>query len=166
MKIETIPVGVLEANCYLVTKDDKTIIIDPGDELEKILNCCKGKTIVGILVTHHHFDHISALEGIEHYFRLNHNPKSIEGFSYQVLKMPGHSSDSICFYFEKEKVLFSGDFIFYHNIGRWDLESGNKKAMQESIKKIMNYPKDIKIYPGHGVPTTLSDELPYLNLYI
>ena len=166
MTIETIPVGMLKANCYFVTQNEKTIIIDPGDEFEKILKCSKGKNIVGILVTHHHFDHITALEKVEHHFHLTHNPKNIEGFSFQVISTPGHSSDSISFYFEKENILFSGDFIFYHSIGRWDFETGNKKEMQTSIKKIINYPKNMKIYPGHGISTILQDELPFLNLYI
>lgn len=166
MQIETIPVGYLQANCYLVTKNNKTIIIDPGDESSKIINHCIGKNIVGILVTHHHFDHIGALEEIEKHYKLKHNPKMIEDFSYQVLETPGHTKDSICFYFEKEQTLFSGDFIFYHTIGRWDLESGSFKDMQSSIHKILTYPSNIKIYPGHGESTTLEDEIIYLKQYI
>jgi len=65
MKIERIKVGYLQANCYILTKDNKSIIIDPGAELEKILKHCKEKNIVGILITHHHFDHIGALKELK-----------------------------------------------------------------------------------------------------
>lgn len=166
MKIEKVTVGYLEENCYIVTKNAKTIIIDPGDELKKIQNYIKDKEIVGILITHHHFDHIGALKGLEEIYHLKHNPQNIPGFSFEVIKNPGHSKDSLSFYFKEEKILFSGDFIFYHNIGRCDLEGGDFKEMQESIKHILTYPKEIKIYPGHGPSTTLKEEIPYLNKYI
>ena len=62
MSIQRIPVGSLQANCYLVSKGREVIIIDPGDELEKIEQAIEDKEVVGILVTHHHFDHIGALD--------------------------------------------------------------------------------------------------------
>jgi len=163
MQIETIPVGMLQANCYIVTKNNKAVIIDPGDELNKIQKQIKDKEVVGILVTHHHFDHVGALLKLEKIYHLKHNPKEIPGFPYETIFNPGHSKDSISFYFKKEKILFSGDFIFYHSIGRWDLEGGDWKEMQESLKNILNYPKDLKIYPGHGPATTLIEEIPYLK---
>ncbi len=165
MQIETIPVGFLEANCYLVTQNNQTIIIDPGDEIEKILNHIKEKNIVGILVTHHHFDHIGALQELEERLNLTHNiPPS--NWNYKVLKNPGHSKDSISFYFEEENILFSGDFIFKAGIGRWDLEGGDLKELQNSIKIFLKEFQDVKIYPGHGLPTTLQKERSYLETFL
>lgn len=158
MHIKKILVGELQTNCYIVTRNEKTIIIDPGDEFKKIIFHCQNKNVVGILVTHHHFDHIGALKQLEKHYNLTHNQKNIEGFSYTILKNPGHTKDSISFYFPNEKILFSGDFIFYQSIGRCDLEGGNFKEMQESIKLILNYPKKITIYPGHGPSTSLEKE--------
>ena len=62
------------------------------------------------------------------------------------------------FYFKKEKVMFTGDFIFKGTIGRTDLYGGNFKQMKESLKNIITYPDDIKIYPGHGPSSTLGAE--------
>ena len=166
MDIKIVPVGYLEANCYIITQNNKTVIIDPGAEYEKIKKICQEKNLEGILITHHNFDHIGALKELEKDYNLKHNPQKIEGFNYQILKTSGHSKDSLSFYFPDEKLLFSGDFIFYHTIGRWDLEGGDFKEMQESIKKILSYPKDIKIYPGHGKSTTLKEEENYLKKYI
>ncbi|MCI8394887.1 MAG: MBL fold metallo-hydrolase [Bacilli bacterium] len=165
MKIERFPLGPLQANCYLVTKNNQTIIIDPGSEANKILELCSKKNIVGILVTHHHFDHIGALKELENHFKIVHNQK-VPSFSYQTISNPGHSKDSISFYFEQEKVLFSGDFIFEHNIGRCDLEGGNWYEMQKSIQNILKYSDDITIYPGHGTQTTLKEERAYLQKYL
>ncbi|MDX1764272.1 MAG: MBL fold metallo-hydrolase [bacterium] len=64
MIIETIPVGPLEVNCYIVAAGpgQDAVVIDPGDEAEKILERLgsyqlKLKTILN---THGHFDHIGA----------------------------------------------------------------------------------------------------------
>ncbi len=165
MQIETCQVGELRTNCYIVTKNQQTIIIDPGDESSKIVKQCQGKNVVGILVTHHHFDHIGALETLENIYHQKHNQK-IEGFPYEIITTPGHQEDCISFYFAEEKILFSGDFLFYHTIGRCDLPGSDFQKMKESIKKIMTYPPEIKIYPGHGKPTTLKEEIPYLKEYI
>jgi glyoxylase-like metal-dependent hydrolase (beta-lactamase superfamily II) len=62
--VKQLPVGAIGTNCYLVgceaTKEG--IIIDPGDEAERILAEVEaaGLTIKYILNTHAHFDHILA----------------------------------------------------------------------------------------------------------
>ena len=61
MIIDRVIVGPLAENCYIVTKKAKTIIIDPGDEADKIIEATKDKNVVGILITHHHFDHVLSL---------------------------------------------------------------------------------------------------------
>ena len=38
MKIKTVSVGYLETNCYIVNIEDECLIIDPGDEMDKIIN--------------------------------------------------------------------------------------------------------------------------------
>ena len=38
MNVEIIKVGYLETNCYLIIKNNKCIIVDPGDEFDKIKN--------------------------------------------------------------------------------------------------------------------------------
>ena len=52
-----------------------------------------------------------------------------------------------------------GDFIFRDRIGRCDLEGGSVEEMIHSIEKIKMYPRDIKIYSGHGEETTLGYEI-------
>ncbi len=164
MEIEKVVVGPLATNCYLVTQNQKTIIIDPGDEAEKIITACKGKKVVGILITHHHFDHITALKKIEDYFQVKESLQ-VPDFNYEIIKTPGHTSDSLSYYFPDEKVLFSGDFLFYHTIGRTDLVTGSNVDMQKSLELITHYPDDVKVYPGHGIDTILGPEKKNFNLY-
>jgi glyoxylase-like metal-dependent hydrolase (beta-lactamase superfamily II) len=58
-------VGQIAENCFLVRKNgsDRALIVDPGDEAERILGAAAelGVTIDGILLTHTHFDHIGAV---------------------------------------------------------------------------------------------------------
>ena len=66
--IEGFAVGALGANCYLVAcpRTRAAMVVDPGDEAERILARIRerGVTVVKILHTHGHFDHISATEAL------------------------------------------------------------------------------------------------------
>lgn len=161
MKITAIPLGYLRANCYILEKNGKIIIIDPGDEYEKIYPHTKDKEIIKILITHYHPDHIGALKYFDENLILK-NPKpktyTFEPFSFEVIETKGHTKDSVTYYFKNEKTMFTGDFLFKENIGRTDMPTGSVIDMQKSIKLIKTYPDDIKIYPGHGEPTTLKRE--------
>ena len=164
MDIKTIVVGDLEENCYILTKGNKCLVIDPGDEFSKINKELKGKEVVGCLVTHFHPDHIGALEDLVSTYDIEINKDFSEYFDYEVIETPGHTFDSRVFYFKKINTMFTGDFIFYHSIGRTDL-GGNDKDMQESLEMIKNYPDDTILYPGHGEPTTLGEEKKYFHYY-
>ena len=61
MQVNRLVVGDLETNCYILINNNKCLIIDPGDEYEKIKNEVSNKEVVGVIITHHHFDHIGAL---------------------------------------------------------------------------------------------------------
>ncbi len=174
MKVHRLPVGELACNCYLIEKDQKCLLIDPGDEYEKILEFINGKDIVGILITHGHFDHIGCLKQLSssfsypvyQYDNLQEGSLTIENFTLEVVFTPGHSQDSVSFYFKEDKIMFTGDFVFYNTVGRCDLEGGDFGMMLESIQKIKKYPEDVVLYPGHGICTTLKREKelnPYFN---
>ena len=53
----------------------------------------------------------------------------------------------ICFFFEKEKIAFTGDTLFSLGCGR--IFEGDHKQMFSSLNKIKKLPKDTKIYCGH-----------------
>lgn len=161
MKIKKIVVGQLEENCYILTKDNKTIIIDPGDEFDKIDEQIEGK-LIGILITHYHFDHIGALEELQENYNVPiidyKNKMLLEPFNYEILETPGHTSDSISIIFKEKNMIFCGDFIFKGAIGRTDLPTGNREEMKKSIKNILTFNKDIILYPGHYESTTIEKE--------
>lgn len=173
MHIKTVKVGYLETNCYILFKNNECLIIDPGDEVSKIVQEIDDHKVVGILITHSHPDHIGAVEELQkhyscpiyNYENLDEKQYHLGSFAFEVIYTPGHTSDSVSYYFDNES-LFTGDFLFKGTVGRTDLPTGNFNALMRSIEKIKVYPSHIKIYPGHDDNTTLKDELaknPYLN---
>ena len=166
MKIKTLKLGELNTNCYILTNNDKCLIIDPASDAKLIMKECESYDVLGILVTHHHFDHILALQELERYYNLKHNDHTSNSFNYEVIKTPGHTSDSLTFYFKNEGVMFTGDFLFYGTIGRCDFETSNIKEMQMSLLKIKEYPNDIVIYPGHGRSSILGTEKNNFSIYL
>ena len=169
MEIKTIKVGYLETNCYILVKDNKCLIIDPGDEAYKIENVVGNNKVVGIIITHYHSDHIGALDEIKETYKANVYDRSnlseglnnIDDFNFEVLYTPGHRKDAITIIFREYHSMFTGDFLFKGSIGRTDLEYGNDYEMQESIDKIKEYSSNYRVYPGHGDSTTLLDEFNY-----
>ena len=163
MKIDRVITGYLEENCYILSLDNRCLVIDPGDDYYLIKEKINNKEVIGILLTHNHFDHIGAVEDIKRdykvevysYKNLREGKNNIKDFIFEVVYTPGHTHDSICFYFYKEKIMFTGDFLFKDSVGRWDLDTGDFKTMQASISKIKKYNDDIIIYPGHGDSSTL-----------
>ena len=84
---------------------------------------------------------------------------TLAGFNIKVLHTPGHTAGSVCYLFEKEGVLFSGDTIFMESIGRTDLPTGNEGKLLVSIQtKLMELKDDIKVFPGHGPSTSIGYE--------
>ena len=162
MKIKRVVVGPLEENCYIVENDFGCIIIDPGDEVEKILSNIE-KEVKGILITHYHFDHIGALQKLKDYYHIKENNFEIDGFDFEVIETPGHTKDSLTFYFKEENIMFVGDFIFNKGIGRVDLPTGNMQDMIKSLNNIFKYSENTIIYPGHGESSTLKEEKYYLD---
>ena len=90
MIIKTIKVGYLQTNCYILIKDDQTLIIDPGDEYEKIEKELKNLNVQAILITHHHFDHVGALNKFKNIIIDNNSEKKehkIGNFRFEIIKL-------------------------------------------------------------------------------
>ena len=83
----------------------------------------------------------------------------------EVIYTPYHTSGGVCFYLRDSGILFTGDFIIPHGIGRCDLPTAKPREFNKSLSKILALPKETKIYGGHERSSTLQIEL-RVNRYI
>lgn len=170
MQIKRIKVGELECNCYILEIDNNVIVIDPGDDKEIINKEIENKNILAVLITHNHFDHVGATSLfdeniIKDYNSFNEEKYQIGNFKFEIIKTPGHTDESITYYFYEDDIMFTGDFIFKDTIGRTDFSNSNNSDMIKSLKKISEY-SNVKIYPGHGDSTNIDLEKVKFDYYI
>lgn len=66
------PLGALQTNCYVLYHDEQALVIDPGDEGNKLINWLEKNTLqpVAILLTHTHFDHIGAVDELREKYKI------------------------------------------------------------------------------------------------
>lgn len=81
------------------------------------------------------------------------------GKKIKCFNVPGHTKGGTCYYFEEDKMLFSGDTLFAGSVGRSDFPTGNQNELIENIeKKLLTLPDDVTVYPGHNSRTTIKRE--------
>ena len=84
MKIKRIITGSLEENCYVLIKENDCLVIDPGDDFYKIKEEIKDLNLVGILITHNHFDHVGALTELLEYKNVKIYDYNLEEKEYEI----------------------------------------------------------------------------------
>ena len=165
------PIPCLTDNyAYIIFNNNSktTGVVDPS-EAKPIITFLKKKRLKlnYILNTHHHYDHIGGNIELKKKFNAKivgfegdkHRIPNIDIFvkdkqtwnfgnsNVKIFHIPGHTLGHICFFFEKEKILFTGDTLF--SLGCGKIFEGDHKQMLNSLNKIKELPKDTKIYCGH-----------------
>jgi hydroxyacylglutathione hydrolase len=64
MDVGCLTVGPLQENCWVVRRDERALVVDPGDEAERIIAAVRELTVEAILLTHTHFDHVGAVAAL------------------------------------------------------------------------------------------------------
>lgn len=166
--IQVSPIAAFSDNyIWCIHDSQRCWVVDPGDA-NAVISYCQSNhlELVGILVTHHHWDHTG---GIAELVAMNENlpvfgPKhsKIEnltekfedgdtvllrpfGLSYSVLEVPGHTLDHIAYY--GNGCLFCGDTLFSAGCGR--LFEGTPEQMHHSLQKLMQLPDETIVYCTH-----------------
>lgn len=82
---------------------------------------------------------------------------TIGNHTLTVMETPGHTPGSVCLYSAKEQVLFTGDTIFAGGaVGRTDFSYSEPLKLAESIDRILSFPGETRLLPGHGEETTVA----------
>jgi len=175
MIFEQIPVGQIQNFSYLIGDETtkEAAVVDPGWEVDKILNTAKKQdlNVKIILVTHTDYDHINAVKdivnatdaivyvhkeeeneikklGVEKIKTINDNDKfNIGKIKVKVLHTPGHTPGSVCYLLENK--LITGDTLFVGNIGRTDRPMADPRKMKASLERLKKLNDNIEVYPGH-----------------
>lgn len=141
-------------------------VVDPGQS-EPVSRFITEQrlTLSGILITHHHHDHVGGLEALQKQHKApawGPDDDRITGdcqvvsegeelqlpalnTSLQVLFVPGHTVSHIVFY--NNDWLFSGDTLFSLGCGR--MFEGNPEMFVKSLAKIKALPDYLSVYCGH-----------------
>jgi hydroxyacylglutathione hydrolase len=61
MDVRCFTVGPLQENCWIVRREERALVVDPGDEGDRLVAAVDGLTVEAILLTHTHFDHVGAV---------------------------------------------------------------------------------------------------------
>lgn len=161
-------------NAYLIlgswnSLQDTNTLIDVGidasiiNEIEKINTGVGKRPVEQIIITHEHFDHAGGVKEVKSWCNAKiYAYKKFPGVDellrdgqvlrigdreFEVIHMPGHSSDSICLYCKEEEILFSGDAPLKI------MTAGGSYSgdFVDALENLMRHPIRA-IYPGHDKP--------------
>lgn len=112
-----------------------------------------------------HIDVPLELPPVGHYFKDGEKLR-FGNTTFEVIETPGHTPGGVCFYCEEDGVLFSGDSLFRHGIGRCDLPGGSEESLLAALKtRILTLPEKVQVLPGHGELSTIAEER-RMNAYL
>jgi len=159
-------------NTYVVVDDEtqNSAIIDPGGDIEEIINMTSKTQVSKILVTHGHFDHVLVLDEIKEITQapVYLHPADAEAFNIKfdhpltgnqvlpvgniqlkVIHTPGHTPGQCCFDLGDNRILV-GDTIFVGGPGKTDSPESFEQTMKTMEKIVFSWPDATQFFPGHG----------------
>ncbi len=167
--VSVLPVPAFADNyLWLIHNDRHAVVVDPGDAAPVLAALEQnGLTLVAILLTHHHADHVGGVPALLQNFAVPvYGPareaipgitrKLSEGDSivipeldlqFSVIDVPGHTAGHIAYYSKALQSLFCGDTLFAGGCGR--LFEGTPAQMVDSLSKLSALPDPTRVYCAH-----------------
>ena len=98
---------------------------------------------------------------------LNDNDEfDIGSLHFKMIYVGGHTLDSSAYYNKDQRIVITGDTLFFESVGRSDLPGGDSELLFDNLEnKILALPDNTRVLPGHGPETNIGHEKVY-NEYI
>ena len=183
----------LYTNTFLLISDaGHAVVIDPAADAQTYDKILKEHHVplTAILCTHGHYDHVGSAKALQaewnaklycekadlagdrmyplsaaDYGYAEGESIAVDELTFTVWHTPGHTPGSVVLLCGE--YLFCGDTLFAGSIGRTDLEGGDSRKMDESLRKFaaLPVPAEAQVLPGHGDFSTFGQEAA-TNFYI
>ena len=161
-----LPLPAFDDNYIWTWRDDAghALIVDPGQAAPVLAAAADGLLPVGILLTHHHNDHIGGVAELRERWpdlpvfapvddriaiasaRVGEgDPVRIGDWTFETIAVPGHTVSHIAFH--GHGLLFCGDTLFSLGCGR--LFEGTPAQMLDSLERLAALPGDTRVCCGH-----------------
>ena len=184
IELRVMPVGEYQANCYLLVETElgEGILVDPGDEAQKILDWIGNTNVTRLLLTHGHSDHVGALHAVKQALgvKAGIHPADVETFSIradyelspgdiftlgdahiEVVHVPGHTPGSVALKLIEADGFhhaLSGDAIFPGGPGHTQTPEALATALESLTHTVFTWSDSVRLHPGHGESTTVGAE--------
>ena len=171
---------VLSHYSYLLISDGKTLIVDPGRDVQFYADLIKEKnlSVAGVFLTHSHADFVAGHRELVKLFNCPIYQSSKSGAKYKIepiadgttlqvgkalvgfIDTPGHVLDGTSATVgpakDSPELILTGDFLFVGGVGRPDLVAGTTSSALAGMlfdawtEKVSKLPDGVKIFPAHG----------------
>ncbi len=190
VEVHEIVVGSFDNNVFVVRcrATGESVLIDAANEHDRLLELCRRLDVRRVLETHGHWDHIQAVPALREagyevavtsadapmlaeqgYDVLLDDAEIIEvgRLRLRAIHNPGHTPGSVSFHLEGTPLLFTGDTLFPGGPGNTRHELGDFDAIIRSLdERLLTFPANTIVLPGHGVDTTIGAERPHLQEWV
>jgi len=182
----------VENNIWLIGDDNEVLVVDAAHTAQPIIDAVGDRTVVAVLCTHAHNDHVTVAPALAERFDapiLLHpdddvlwkqtHPSvdyssladdqriTVAGIEVRVIHTPGHSPGSVCLYVPALGAVCTGDTLFRGGLGATGRSYSDFPTIIESIRsRLLTLPAETVVYTGHGGDTTIGAEAPHLAEWI
>lgn len=183
----------VDNNVWIVGDDAECIVIDAGHEAAPILEAIGERTLLAVVSTHAHNDHVNAAAEVADakqapiwlhpdeapLWRMTYPDRApdgaladgqvitVAGTDLTVLHTPGHAPGACCLHAPELGVVFSGDTLFQGGPGATGRSYSDFPTIVESIRdKLLTLPPETVVHTGHGDDTTIAAEAPHVQEWL
>jgi len=179
-------------NVWVLGDDDECVVIDAAHDAPSIVAAVAGRTVLAVLLTHAHDDHIGAATAVGRAtgapIRLHPADRElwdavhpaapdgeladgdvvrVGGVELHVLHTPGHTHGACSFHVPALGVVFTGDTLFAGGPGATGRTYSDFPTIIDSItERLLTLPPRTVVHTGHGEDTTIGAEAPQLSEWV